>query len=182
MNWNEWRGFCSESGLSQEEARESWGIYKNLVSEAEGAAIYPFLEGDDQEAMLDAAEDLPHLHNPTFAEREQIDLTGSISDPNPFINELINFQEQLNERLSEKSDDELDEETDADLMESTEECYLHLLKSLEHVRNRIEYYHEQSTLLTREAERYHNAASLLTREAEDAVGGITQAIRRSMDD
>ena len=159
MNWNEWRGFCSETGLSQEETSESWAIYKNLLSEAEGAAIYPFLEEDDQEAILDATEDSP-LHNPEGGEINPF--------VNPFINELIDFQDHLNEKLSEESDDDSNEETDTYLIENIEQADLHLQQTLTQFRERIDYYNER--------------ASLLTQEADETVSNLLVSVRRAMND
>ncbi len=72
MNWNEWRKFCSENGLSLDQASETWQNYKELREEADRAAldvVHNMVYGEDEEEeeynpveeILDAKEELADM-------------------------------------------------------------------------------------------------------------------------
>ena len=155
MNWNEWRGFCSENGLSQEEASESWGIYKEIISEAAGAAIYSFLEEDDHgdsEAGLDAHHELRDENGrpPPVQSDDPAYEKHLMNEPSfhPYLNDLLNLQEKLHKSLSEEPDDQLDD----DLIAVALQDFDNLSESIHGIRKRIQHHRECANTLEKEAE------------------------------
>ena len=134
MNWNEWRVFCSERELTQEEVGESWRVYKEIIKGAPVQALvatFPEVyESDDPDAAAEA-----YLSN----------------DAQTHIDYLMHLQNNLNDALPEEFEGETDEEVDTELIANAEESYHNLHQTLEGIKIRIQYYREHANALENDA-------------------------------
>lgn len=150
MNWNEWRGFCSERELTQEETRESWKVYKESISEAEEAAIAGFVGNPTQDlppfipqgAYYTKQQEIPDFNDPLHTNEAF----------HPFLNDLLHLQNSLNESLSEEPEDETDGEKDTELIADAEESYNNFWTSFDAIKIRVQYYRGLADILEKEVE------------------------------
>ena len=141
-DWNNWRGLCAEEGLTVDETRESWKNYKEMVREAEIAA----LRGDKLLGFV------------------QPDSGIEFEDYLKQMNELGKDIEQSVTQALE--DDETNEEVDVTLFENAEKSHAALVEDIQAIRARAAYYNERANILDSEAE---DATDSMIRQIRRAI-------------
>lgn len=130
MNWNEWRGYCAEYGLTSEETRDSWKNYKKMRQDARDAAIQGF---------------------------ESVEEWGANDEEIPIQDQIREVAESINEAISEALEEEDNEENllshaDEQLFLDLEDDSKDILESFANIKERIEYYEARAKILRREAD------------------------------
>ncbi len=121
MNWNEWRKFCSENGLSLDQASETWQNYKELKEEADRAA-------------------LDVVHNLVYGEDEEEE------EYNP-VEEILDAKEELGDMFSGEAILETDT---IKLFEKTDKVSEALVDSLKEIKAKRDYHSHMAKALTQE--------------------------------
>ena len=131
MNWNEWRGYCTEHGLTTAQTSESWTNYKNMILIAQDAALAGFSSDD----IMD--EDWR---------------TGK--EYNPFVEQVMDAFEELSEQIeNEMEEQELTgNDLDEQLFINMEDHSENLVDSLAAIKDRIDFYKAKADILQREAD------------------------------
>ena len=151
MNWNEWRGYCAEEGLTAEDTRDSWKNYKKMRQDARDAAILGF-------------ETVEEYQNYDVESDEEVPIQEQIREVAESINEAIS------EVIEDNAEEEvrlLDPEYDEQLFLDLEDDSKDILESFANIKDRIEYYEAR--------------AKILRREADEAADQYARDIRRSLD-
>lgn len=131
MNWNEWRGYCTEYGLTAEETRDSWKNYKKMRQDARDAALQGF---------------------------ESVEEWGANDEELPIQDQIREVAESINEAISDAIEDTeieerlLDPEYDEQLFLDLEDDSKDILESFANIKDRIEYYEARAKILRREAD------------------------------
>ena len=135
MNWNEWRRYCTEHGLTTAQTSESWTNYKNMILIAQDAALAGFSSDDIMDEDWRTGPNEP-IH-------EQIrEVAESINEA---ISEVIEDNTEEEERL-------LDPEYDEQLFLDLEDDSKDILESFANIKDRIEYYEARAKIIRREAD------------------------------
>ena len=121
MNWNEWRKFCSENGLSLDQASETWQNYKELKADAKTAA-------------------LDVVHNLMYGEDEE----GEEYNP---VEEILDAKEELGDMFSGEAILETDT---IKLFEKTDKVSEALVDSLKEIKAKRDYHTHMAKALTQE--------------------------------
>jgi hypothetical protein len=142
MNWNKWRALCAEEELTFEQTRESWSNYKEMVCEAEIAALrgdtlLGFVSPDSGIEFTDYLKQMDALSK---------DIEQSVSDA--------------------LEDDESNEEVDVTLFENAEKSHAALVEDIAAIGERSAYYRERAQILDNEAE---DATDSMIRQIRRAI-------------
>ena len=142
MYWNKWRALCAEEGLTFEQTRESWSNYKEMVREAEIAALrgdrlLGFVSPDSGIEFTDYLKQMDALSK---------DIEQSVSDA--------------------LEDDESNEEVDVTLFENAEKSHAALVEDIAAIGERSAYYRERAQILDNEAE---DATDSMIRQIRRAI-------------
>ncbi len=124
MNWNEWRKFCSENGLSLDQASESWTNYKNMTSIAQDAALAGFSSDD----IMDEDWRTDEEYNP--------------------VEEILEAKEQLADLFTGEA---MLEQDAIELFEKADKVSEDLLTSLKEIKSKRDYHDHMAKMLTQEA-------------------------------
>ena len=135
MNWNEWRGYCAEEGLTAEDTRDSWKNYKKMRQDARDAAILGF-------------ETVAEYQNYDVESDEEVPIQEQIREVAESINEAISEALEEEDNNEENLLSHADEQLFLDLEDDSKD----ILESFANIKDRIEYYEARAKILRREAD------------------------------